>query len=321
MSSPFLGNVRSVCRVRGYSLRTENTYIYWIKQFIYFTGKRHPADCGAREVEAFLTHLAVVRHVSINTQRLALNAIVFVYRHVLNIDLGELGFSLSKRERQLPTVLTPEEVHRIFTHLSGRNRLIFEILYGSGLRISECLRLRIKDIDTNRFSINVHNGKGGKSRQTLLSRSICDSLQQQVQTAIDVQARDAANQVGAAMESALKRKFQSAPFSPAWAFLFPAARLCNHPLTGKICRYHLHPSVPTKYLKQAVLNAGLENRRIGCHTFRHSFATHLLLAGTDIRTVQELLGHADVSTTQIYTHVIGEHYAGTTSPLDAIKFV
>lgn len=319
MSSPFLMNIRSVCRVRGYSLRTEETYLYWIKQYIFFTNKRHPNDCGADDVTAFLTFLAVKRHVSVNTQRVALNSLIFLYRHVLNQDLGDLGFTLATVERQLPSVLTAQQVAQILDQIQDRDRLIFEILYGSGLRISECLRLRVKDIDTQNLSITVHDGKGRKDRQTLMSRSAKGSIESCMKSAIQLQAMDAEKGVGSAMPPALARKYPNAAISPAWAYLFPSSRICNHPIDGRVCRYHLHASVPRKTLKIAVKRAGLNQYKINCHTFRHSFATHLLSSGTDIRTVQELLGHSDVKTTQIYTHVLGEHYADTVSPLDRIQ--
>ncbi len=318
MNSPFIESIRSACRLRGYSLKTEKSYVFWARRFIYFNNKRHPQDCGPPEVTAFLTHLAEERHVAINTQKVALNAIVFLYRHVLQQELGELGFKLARKQRQLPIVLSPSEVQRILAQLQGHHQLIFQLLYGSGLRISECLRLRVKDVDTENFSITVIDGKGNKDRQTLLSKSLASRIIALKKTAQETQASDAAQGIGVAMDEALSKKYPRAAYSPAWAYLFPSTRWTAHPITGHIVRYHLHPSVPQKQLKRAVELAGLDTKRVNCHTFRHSFATHLLATGTDIRTVQELLGHNDVSTTQIYTHVLGQHYAGTVSPLDRL---
>ena len=311
-------SIRDACRLRGYSLKTEKTYVHWIRRYIYFINKAHPSTCGAAEVEAFLTYLAARRHASANTQKVALNSLVFLYRKVLDIELGELNFSLSHKQRQLPVVLTREEVKRILEKLSGRNQLIFQLLYGSGLRISECLGLRIKDIDFNDNSIVVLDGKGNKDRKTLLAPVLIESLKTHIKKAQRVQSEDAANGIGAALPPALARKFPRAKYESAWAFVFPSNRWCRHPLTGEVCRYHLHTSVPTKALRAAVLSAGI-SKKVSSHTFRHSFATHLLLNGTDIRTIQELLGHNDVKTTQIYTHVIGQHYAGTTSPLETLR--
>jgi len=316
VNSPFLDSIRSACRLRGYSLSTEKTYTYWTLQYIYFCNKRHPNECGDKEVIAFLTYLSEVRHVSINTQKIALNALVFVYRHVIQSELGDLGFKGARKQRQLPVVLSVKEVSRIINALEGRNKLIFQLMYGSGLRVSECLRIRVKDIDTERLSVTVIDGKGKKDRQTLLSRSIVGALELQIEKATALQQTDASNGVPTALPPALARKYPNAGSSPAWAYLFPASKWSGHYITGEVCRYHLHPSVARKVLKQAIIKSGINRRRVNCHTFRHSFATHLLASGTDIRTVQELMGHNDVTTTQIYTHVIGEHYAGTHSPLD-----
>lgn len=266
MSSPFLQSIRSACRVRGYSLRTENTYVYWTKQYIYFINKKHPADCGSVEVAAFLGYLAETRHVSVNTQKLALNALVFTYKHVVKQELGKLGFTLARKQRQLPTVLSSENVQNILCCMSGRNRLIFQLLYGSGLRISECLRLRVKDLDCKALSINVHDGKGRKNRQSLMSRSLRESIGEHIGKALLVQRQDAEQGVGVAMPPALARKYSSAPFSPAWAFLFPSSIWSEHPLTGQVCRYHLDQSVPRKALKRAVADCGLLSHRINCHT-------------------------------------------------------
>ncbi|WP_370280587.1 integron integrase [Pontibacterium sp.] len=316
--SPFLSRIRSEIRLREYSIRTEKAYLFWVRQFIYFHGKQHPADLPPEAVTQFLTWIAEERHVAANTQKVALNALVFMYRHVLKRDLGNLGFKLATKQRQLPTVLHPEEVALLLSGLRGVHRTIFELLYGSGLRITECLRLRVKDIDLKGLSLTVRDGKGKKDRQTILSPKLVPALESLTEKAIELQSRDNAIGVGPSMPVALGRKFPSAYKEPAWMFIFPSTTLSPHPHSGELCRHHLHQSSPRKALRRAVLNSQI-HKRVTCHTFRHSFATHLLQSGRDLRTVQELLGHNDVKTTQIYTHVIGQHYAGTQSPLDRLS--
>lgn len=318
VASPFLKSVRSICRLRGYSLRTEETYLHWIRRYIYFTNKRHPKECGTDEVVSFLSHLSNNNHVSVNTQKVALNALVFLYKHVIKQELGDLGFTPATKQRQIPQVLTKGEVAAVLDKLRGRDRLIFQLLYGSGLRISECLRLRVKDIDFTRLSLTVVDGKARKDRTTLLASSLTDSLRRQIKHSLIIHKQDASKGVGVAMPGALERKYPKAAYTPAWAFVFPSSRWCEHPITGSVCRYHIHPTGPARSLSSAVKISGITSKRITSRTFRHSFATHLLESGADIRTVQELLGHNDVRTTQIYTHVIGKHYAGTMSPIDTI---
>lgn len=316
MRSPFLIGVRDDIRQRGYSLATERTYILWIKRYIFFCDKQHPREVGPERIRDYLTFLAVKWHVSANTQKVALNALVFLYKKHLRMPVGDLHFTIASKQRLLPTVLSQDEVGRVLHQLQGLNRLVGFMLYGSGLRISECLSLRVQDIDFERKALTIVNGKGRKDRRTLLAPSLLDDLQRQTRKAIEVQKRDNADGVGCSMSPALSRKYPKAFMSPAWAYLFPSVNLCAHPLTGELCRYHRHPSTFRKALGTAVDKAEVMGKRVNSHTFRHSFATHLLESGTDIRTVQELLGHNDVSTTQIYTHVIGEHYAGTRSPVE-----
>lgn len=320
MASPFIESVRADMRLRGYSFRTEKSYLEWIKQYIYFINKRHPADAGGQEVKEFLTYLAVTRNVAVNTQKVALNALAYLYMKFLNKELGDLGFKLATKQRHLPQVLTMEEVGEILFQLEGRNRLIIALLYGSGLRVSECLRLRVQDVDLNHMALTIRDGKGRKDRQTLLAAGLKDPLKEMIQRAIRIQEEDNLKGVGPSLPTALAKKYPNAFRMPAWAFLFPSTVLCAHPYDGTLCRHHLHDSVVRKFLATAVRLAGVNTKRVSTHTFRHSFATHLLTGGTDIRTVQELLGHNDVSTTQIYTHVIGKHYAGTLSPLDKLNF-
>ncbi|MGN0921733.1 MAG: integron integrase [Cellvibrio sp.] len=320
-TSPFLEMVRGEIRLRGYSLRTEKSYLFWMKQFILFHHKRHPSTMGSSEVKEFLTWLAVKRHVAVNTQKVALNAIVFLYQKVLKHELGELGFTLATKQRHLPSVLSPTEVAMILQHLHGRDRLIIELLYASGLRITEALRLRIQDIDFSHYSICVRDAKGNKDRQTLLSESAVPQLKVEIEKALAIQKQDNLSRIGPSLPHQLGVKYSNAYKSPAWMFVFPSSTLCSHPITGATCRHHLHDSVIRKSLKKAVELAGITNKRISCHTFRHSFATHLLQSGCDIRNLQELLGHNDVKTTQIYTHVIGRHFVNIRSPADALRFI
>lgn len=317
-SSPFLNFIRQELRLRGYSLKTEKSYLYWIKYFIRFHKLQHPQNMGAEEVRAFLSFLAVEQNVAINTQKSALNALAFLYNKLLDQPLGDLGFQHAKQGRRLPIVLAPNEIQKILNCLNERDHLIFSLLYGSGLRISECLRIRIQDINLDQGSLAVRCSKGNKDRTTILSRKLAESLNKQKSYAQQIQQNDNANGYGPSLPFALSRKYPNAFRQFSWMFLFPSTSISPHPLTGELCRHHLHDSVPRKALKRAVNDTGINEKRVNCHTFRHSFATHLLMAGRDIRTVQELLGHNDVSTTQIYTHVIGQHFAGTNSPLDQI---
>ena len=318
MTSPFLEALRKDMRLRGYSLKTEKTYLFWIIKFIRFVRHKHPAEIPTTEVSRFLTHLAADRHYSSGTQKIALNALAYLYHKFLKIPLGELGFTLGQKKRYLPTVLTSQEVRSILDQLHGRNKLIIALLYGSGLRVGECLGLRIQDVDLDHLSLNIHDGKGNKDRCTILSSNLVGPLQSAIDDAISLQQRDAAQEVGVALPPALARKYPQAWKTPAWAYLFPASGWCKHPIDGTLCRYHLHETAVRKFLRKAVQQAGIVRMRVNCHTFRHSFATAMLAAGTDIRTVQELLGHSDVKTTQIYTHVLGEHFAGSRSPLDQV---
>lgn len=314
--SAFLNEISRFMRQQGMSLRTEKTYIHWMKRYIRFHKLAHPKDLSDEHVVRFLSHLANDCNVAINTQKTALNAIAFLYNQFLKRPLGDLGFNYAKQGRRLPDVLSMNEVATILSFMSDRDRLLFSILYGSGLRVSECLRLRIKDIDFERSALTVCDSKGNKDRKTILSKSLFDALKQQINASIEIQQQDNEKGVGPSLPFSLGKKYPNGFRQPAWMFIFPSTGLCSHPITGIVCRHHLHDSVPRKALKQAVNKAQIHNKRINCHTFRHSFATQLLSSGRDIRTVQELLGHSDVSTTQIYTHVLGEHFAGTESPVD-----
>ncbi len=319
MQSPFLLSIRDEVRLRGYSLKTEKTYLYWIRHFIYYFNKRHPKDMGGGEVKEFLTYLAVVKHVAINTQKVALNALVFLYKNVLQQELGDLGFTLATKQRSIPMVLASSEVAKVLHHLTGRNRLAVELMFGSGLRVSECLSLRVQDIDFNNASLRIFNAKGRKDRVTLLSRTLFEPLKDAIDNATAIQSQDNQHGIGVSMPAALYKKYPNAYKTPNWAFIFPSSSLCTHPISNITCRHHLHPSVISKALKIATNKAKIY-KRVTCHTMRHSFATEMLSNGTDIRTIQDLLGHNDVKTTQIYTHVLGQHFSGTTSPLDRLNF-
>lgn len=270
------------------------------------------------DVVKYLEYLANDRQVAMNTQRIALNSIAFLYNKYLDQPLGRFDFIKSARPRYLPTVLSPQETKSILTNLEGVHQLAVELMYGSGLRVSECLRVRVQDIDFESNSILIRNSKGNKDRVTLLSGSIHARLRKQIDYVLELQATDNQEGLGPSMPHALGKKYRTAFRSPSWMFIFPSTTLSKHPVNGRWCRHHLHQTVIRKALKRALAKTDIR-KRVTCHTFRHSVATHLLKNGTDIRTVQELLGHSDVKTTQIYTHIVGEHYAGTNSPLDLIN--
>ncbi len=311
--------LRQAMRLRHYSYRTEQTYVDWVRRFIHFHGTRHPKDMGAGEINTFLSHLAVAGHVAASTQNQALAAILFLYRDVLKLDVPWMdGVVRAKKPKRLPVVLSKEEVSRLLAAIPGRKRLIASLLYGSGLRLNECLELRVKDVDLGRGEITVRQGKGGKDRRTMVPRRLVPALREhldalKVWLKADEEARG--GPVGVSLPDALDRKYPNAPADWAWQFLFPAPKPSRDPRTGAIKRNHLHESVPQRAIARAAKEAGIA-KHVTCHTLRHSFATHLLEGGYDIRTVQELLGHRDVSTTMIYTHVLNRGGLGVTSPLD-----
>jgi len=317
-NSPFIDSIRRKMRMWGYSHRTEKSYIYWIKYYIRFHRYKHPEELGRDDITFFLDHLANDRHVAANTQRIALNSLMFLYNRFLELPMKNVTFALAKKQRYLPSVLTPKEVHQVLDELDGVHKLIVQLMYGSGLRVSEALSLRVQDINFEKNSVTVRNGKGGKDRVTLLSSHIKEALIEQIEHALNRLTKDNERGLGPSLPIALGRKYPRAFQSSGWMFIFPSVTICRHPVSDQLCRHHLHQSVIRKALKRATLAANIRTR-VTCHTFRHSFATHLLESGTDIRTVQELLGHTDVKTTQIYTHVIGKHYAGTLSPLDRVR--
>jgi len=314
-----LDQVRAAIRTRHYSLRTEQTYCYWVRFFIHQQGMRHPKDMGAAEVEAFLSYLAVARQVSASTQNQALAAILFLYKNVLDIELPWLdGITRAKKSSRLPVVLSHPEVADLLRHTSGTTGLIIRLLYGTGMRLMEALRLRVKDIDFDAHIILVRSGKGDKDRVVPLPASLVQPLRDQLADRLRMHHKDQAlGMVDVELPYALARKYPNAPREWAWQYVFAAADYSTDPRTGAHRRHHIHEKGIQRAVKQAVQAAGI-TKPASPHTLRHSFATHLLENGADIRTVQELLGHSDVSTTMIYTHVMGRGACATISPLDRI---
>ncbi len=317
--APLLDRVTAAIRVRGFSIRTEQTYLHWIMRFIAFLGNADPTAKGAAEVSAFLEYLAVERKVSASTQNLALNALVFLYREVLkrgDLDLGD--FARAKRPRRLPTVLTHAEVTALLERLSGTQRLMASLLYGTGMRLMECVRLRVQDIDFGYGQITVRNAKGGKDRVVPLPERSTEALREHLARVRELHQGDLKESLGEVyLPDALARKFPNAAKDWRWQYCFPSGRLSTDPRSGALRRHHLHENGLQKAVNRAAREAGI-TKRVGTHCLRHSFATHLLQAGYDIRTVQELLGHSDVSTTMIYTHVLNRGGRGVQSPLDAL---
>ena len=317
MSSPFLRAVKEHMLVNRYSLRTIDSYLHWIKYFILFHQKKHPENLGPKEIRMFLSHLVLNRHVSPSTQAIALNALNYLYSRYLKMELGDVSeFRRSRRQAKLPVVLTKEEVARLFACMSGVYRLTSSILYGSGLRRIELVRLRVGDIDLDHNQIRVWNGKGSRHRLTTLAPELRPALRAQIEKVNNVLQQDLLNRdfKGVWLPNALARKHPKSKSNLRWQYLFPASRLSTDPYTGAIRRHHLDETAPNRAIRNAAREAGIE-KQVTCHTLRHSFATHLLEGGADIRTVQEQLGHSDVKTTEIYTHVLNRGARGVTSPL------
>lgn len=313
----FVDQLRQFIRSQNKSWSTERTYIYWAKQYIYFHNKQHPSTLNASHIEAFLSHLAVQRYASPSTQGTALNAIVFMYKQFLGEEIGQLDFQLSRKNRRLPVVFSHSEAQGVISHLRGDKWLMAMLMYGAGLRSSECLRLRIKDIDFEMQQLIVLEGKGMKSRITILPDSVIEPLKVQMAFVKAQHESDIGHGYGQVyMPHALAKKYPASSTSLAWQFLFPAARVANDPRDGLKKRHHRHQRYIQKAVKEAINQAGI-NKQASCHTFRHSFATQLLQKGYDIRTIQKLLGHTDVATTEIYTHVVKKGGFGVISPVDA----
>jgi integron integrase len=312
-----LGQVRQAIRMRHYSRRTEGAYVGWIRRFVVFHKKAHPSQMGSREISAFLNWLATVRHVSASTQNQALSALLFLYRDVLHFDPGPIEHvARAKMPTRLPVVLTRTEVMSVLKQLSGVPWIAAGLLYGGGLRLLECLDLRVKDIDVEKNQITIRRGKGQKDRVTVLPSVVKARLTTHLDEVKRQHDKDLGRGYGrVVLPFALDRKCPNAATEWGWQFVFPASRICADPRWGPPTRYHLHESVIQRAVADAARRAGIA-KQAGCHTFRHSFATHQLEDGYDIRTVQELLGHADVSTTMIYTHVLDRGGLGVRSPLD-----
>jgi integron integrase len=312
-----LDQVRAKLRLKHYSLRTEKAYVDWIRRFILFHGKRHPREMGAEEVVAFLSHLAVERTVAASTQNQALAALLFLYREVLEVDLPWLhGLERAKRPQRLPTVLTARETGAVLDRLDGTLALLARLLYGTGMRLMEGVRLRVKDVDFAMRQITVRDGKGGKDRVTMLPAALAEPLAAHLQRVRALHAADLAEGGGEVwLPDALAVKYPNAAKEWGWQYVFPARSLSVDPRSGARRRHHLDEKALQRAVKKAAGEAGLA-KPVSPHTLRHSFATHVLEAGYDIRTVQELLGHKDVSTTMIYTHVLNRGGQGVVSPLD-----
>jgi integron integrase len=312
-----LDQVREAIRRKHYSIRTAEAYVDWITRYIFFHKKRHPAEMSEREIEQFLNHLAVQKQVAASTQNQALSALIFLYREVLGKEIGWMeNLERAKRPERLPIVLTETEVRHVLAHLEGRNWLMAALLYGAGLRLMECVRLRVKDVDFEYHQITVRDGKGQKDRITMLPESSIELLKHQLDKTRVLHRHDLNAGCGDVyLPYALERKYKNASREFGWQYVFPASKLSRDPRSGKLRRHHVDEKSLQRAVKRAVYAAKI-NKPATCHTLRHSFATHLLQGGYDIRTVQELLGHKDVSTTMIYTHVLNRGGRGVRSPLD-----
>ncbi|MBI5944305.1 MAG: integron integrase [Chloroflexi bacterium] len=314
-----LDQLRDNIRLKQYSFRTEKTYIQWVREYILFHKKRHPRDMGVTEINQFITHLVVDRKASASTQNQAISAILFLYRNTLKIELDQssLNFIRPKKGKRVPNVLSVQEVRAVISNMTGQYKLMAQIMYGSGLRLMECLRLRVKDIDFENHRIIVFDGKGGDDRVTMLPDGVIRPMREHLAQTQALHKKDLAAGLGTVqMPFALDKKYPAAHKEWIWQFIFPAPSLITDPETGIIRRHHVHETALQKAIRAAAQQAKIE-KRVTPHTFRHSFATHLLQNGYDIRTVQELLGHKDVKTTMIYTHVLQRGGFAVKSPLDS----
>ncbi len=312
-----LDQLRDLIRTKHLSIRTEKTYVQWAKRFILYHNKTHPTRMGAEQINQYLTFLAVKKRVAASTQNQALNAIVFMYKHLLGQKTTDIGdYVRAKRSQKIPVVLSKDEVRELFKHLTGVYKLIAGLLYGSGLRIMECMRLRIKDVDFKYKCITVRDGKGQKDRVTMLPDKITHRLNLQIEKAKIIHHQDLTDGVGTIyLPFAIERKYKNAGKDWRWQYVFPAPNLSIDPRTGIKRRHHLSENRMQKEIHKAVIISGL-TKSASCHTLRHSFATHLLENSYDIRTVQELLGHKNLNTTMIYTHILKQGGKGVKSPLD-----
>jgi integron integrase len=309
--------IREILRLKHYSLSTEKTYISWIKRYMLFHHMRHPREMGIMEIESFLSHLALERNVSSSTQNQAFNAILFLYREVLCIEIdGSIDAVRAKKPARVPVVMSHEEAMRVISSLKGTHRLMAQLLYGSGLRLMECLRLRVKDVDFAMHTITVQDGKGARGRVVMLPEILGLQLADHLKRVRSLFEHDMKrNFTGVSLPFALERKYPHAPKEWGWQYVFPSKSVSRDPCTGNIRRHHAHPTNLQKAVRRAAHSAGMI-KPVGCHTFRHSFATRLLENGYDIRTVQDLLGHRNVNTTMVYTHVMQRGAGAVKSPLD-----
>ncbi|MDO6842020.1 integron integrase [Paraglaciecola chathamensis] len=315
--SPFIESIRVILRTKRYSIKTEKAYLHWIRRFIYFNDKRHPKDMGELEVEQFLSHLAIALKVSPTTQNQALCAAIFMYRHVLNMDLTNMSFKFAKTPVRVPEVLSHNEAIAVIDKLRGVHHTIGTLMYGVGFRISEVLKLRVRDFYFERNTIFIFRSKGQKDRVTMFPELAKPQITKQIQKVECIHQKDIDEGYRlSSLPPALIRKYGKAATNLSWQYIFPSTTRCVHPYDGYVCRHQLHQTGFRKASKKAVQEAGIL-KRVTSHTFRHSFATRLLETRHDIRVLQELLGHDDVKTTQIYTHVLGKHKSGAISPMDA----
>lgn len=313
-----LDQLRAKCRLKHFSMSTEKSYVDWVRRYIFFHGKKHPNEMGSREIESFLTNLAVVRNVSASTQNQALSALLFLYQSVLGIEIEGVNAIRSKKPTKLPVVLSQREVQALLAAMSGINGLIANVLYGTGMRLMEVIRLRVQDIDFDRNEITVRTGKGAKDRVTMLPKSVKPLLEQHLLARREVFNDDAAkNQHSVYLPEALARKYPNADKEWRWQYVFISTKLSVDPRSDIVRRHHRDEKTIQRAMKKACDEIGL-TKRASPHTLRHSFATHLLEGGYDIRTVQELLGHKDVATTMIYTHILNRGGQGVRSPLDGL---
>jgi len=318
-SGKLLDQVQEVMRYHHYGLRTEQAYIYWIKQFIFFHNKRHPKEMGKAEIEHFLSHLAVEKNVAASTQNQAFNALLFLYKQVLALPFADdIAAIRSKKPPRLPVVLSKDEVTALLGHMRGETALMARVMYGGGLRLQELLRLRVQDVDFANGYLLIHAGKGDKDRTTLLAQSVRDDLQTHLRKVRHMFEQDLQDgHANVWLPGALARKYPHAPCSWEWQFVFPAKSLSQDPETGELRRHHVGGSNLQKAIRKAKDKAGI-HKRVTSHTLRHSFATHLLESGVNIRVVQKLMGHKDVKTTEIYTHVLQQNLDAVISPLDLL---
>lgn len=314
-----LDRLRAELRSRHYSPRTEKAYVLWTRRFIRFHKMRHPGEMGEEEVNSFLTHLAVEQRVSASTQNQALSALLFLYRYVIGRDLGDLGpLVRARRSERLPVVMTRQEVRDVLGHMEGDTWLMASIMYGSGLRLLECMGLRVQNLDLGGRTVHVRDGKGSKDRATMLPAALVNPLRLHLDTVRELHKRDLSEGFGRVeLPGALARKYPAAATEWAWQWVFPQRRRWTNPATREQGRHHCDPSVLQRAVQDAVRKAGL-TKHATCHTFRHSFATHLMEDGLDVRTVQELMGHQDLRTTMVYTHVLCGGPGGVRSPLDRL---